>query len=287
MPSKILHRKIIHKTGQSFSFSESTPLTVPLHRHDEYELIYFVSGSGRQYIGASVREYTASDLILIGPNVPHLNLCRSVVDSSVTQQSVCEILQFPHSIFPEHSSEIKEYEFINSILENSSQGLVFHSDQVIKKVLRQMKAVNRKSGVERVLLLFRILDLLGRSTERTLVSGVLFDDIGDDSIRKIYDYLTLHFKKRITLKAIAAYANLPTTSLCRYFKQRTGQTIFGCLNEMRVGYACKLLSHSNMIISQMGYEAGFNNISNFNKQFKKITGQTPKAYKESLHTEVK
>lgn len=287
MTSKILHRKIIHETGQSFSYSEDTPLTVPLHCHDEYELIYFVSGSGRQYIGTSVREYKAGDLILISHNVPHLNLCRSVTDKSVTQKSVCEILQFPHGIFPDHSSDIREYEFINSILGNCSQAIVFHSEQVIKSVLRQMNTINRKAGIERVLILFRILDLLGRSNERTLVVGGVYDGIGDDSIHKIYSYLTLHLKKQITLKAVAKYANLPVTSLCRYFKQRTGKTIFGCLNEMRVAYACKLLSHSNLIISQTGYEAGFNNISHFNKQFKKITGHTPKKYKENLNMDIK
>lgn len=290
MQTEVLHRKIIHKVEQSFSYSNDTPFSYPLHCHDEYELIYITSGSGKEFIGDSVKYYSTGDLILIGNNVPHLHLCDSVIGNFETEPSFCEILQFPRSLFPENMSTLHEYSFIDLLLDESSQGVKFNSKNVIEGALKIMRKINNKHGIERVIALYKILELLGKSKDTTLVSSVKYSpeqhSYGNEPINRAHNYLIVHFKKDITLKGISDYVSMSPAALCRYFKQRTEKTIFKFLNEVRIEHSCKLLAHSNLTISQIAYEVGYNNLSHFNKQFKGITKQTPTEYKEHLTIKV-
>lgn len=286
MDKKILHRKLIHDVAQSYTYSTDIPFTVPLHCHEEYELIYIVSGQGEEFIGDSVKRYSAGDLVLIGGNVPHLHLCDSQIDKQSDEKSFCDILYFPLNIFPKCLAEIQEFSVINLLLEQSMYGVRFNSREVIESVLKIMRTINRKHGIERILMLFNILDILGKSKETTLISPVKLHPVecflptNNEPLNMIYSYLLSNFRNLITLSDVANLVKLNPASLCRYFKQCTGKTLFLCLNEMRVEHACKLLSHSNLTISQIAYEVGFNNLSHFNKQFKDVTKQTPTEYKK-------
>lgn len=281
------NRKVIYEFGQSFKYDSDTPLDTPLHCHHEYELVYISKGHGKEFIGDSVKQYKAGELILIGANLPHLFLSDSTIQQGKETNNLCSILQFPQSIFPEHMEIIKEYSFVHSILEKSSHGVCFHSKTLISKVLKIMKGLEKQTGIDRILSLFTILNLLGKSKDLTLISSLKYTQplnryIPNDPISMIYSYLTNNLKKNITLEDIAEYLQMNAASVCRFFKQKTGKTLFQCLNELRVEYACKLLANSNLTIAQISYDSGFNNQSHFNKQFRIVTGQTPTEYKENL-----
>ena len=81
------------------------------------------------------------------------------------------------------------------------------------------------------------------------------------------------------MKEVADYVKQNPSALCRYFKQRTDKNIFQCLAEIRVEHACKLLAYSNLSISQIAYESGYNNVPYFIKQFESLTQRTPKEYR--------
>lgn len=287
MERKVLYRKVIHEIAQSYSYSTNIPFTMPLHCHKEYELIYIIAGHGQEFIGNSMKRYTAGDLILIGSGVPHLHLCDSVIDKQNKQKSMCDILQFPPNIFPENLASIPEYLFVNSILEKSLYGIKFQANEIERTVLKFLRNMNKKNGIERIISLTKMLDLLGKSKDITLISPIkyiseTFITSQEELINRVYTYLISNFRKEITLKDIADYIKLNPASLCRYFKQRTGKTIFVCLNEVRIEHACNLLSNTDLTISQIAYEVGFNNLSHFNKQFKYLIQQTPTKYREHL-----
>lgn len=291
MNENILYRKIIHEVDQSYSYSAYTPFTMPLHCHSEYELIYIIYGQGQEFVGDSVKEYVAGDLILIGNNVPHLHLCNSVIDMSAEKKSICDILHFPSNIFPANLSEIQEYSFVNLALERSLNGVKFNSCEVVAAVLKMMRTITKKHGIDRISTLFRILDLLGKSNNVTLISSAthspeIIHQIRDEPIDKIFTYLANNFKEGITLKDVANCVKLNPASLCRYFKHTTGKTLFDCLNDIRIEHACKLLSHSSLTISQIAYEVGFNTSSHFNKRFKYVTNQTPTEYKRLISIKI-
>lgn len=291
METKVLYKKIIHEVEHSFSYSSNMQFTMPLHCHKEYELIFITKGHGLEFIGDSVKEYAAGDLVLIGANVPHLHLCASVTDKSIKEKSLCEILQFPYSIFPERIEDIQEYSSIYNVLGNSLHGIRFSSKSLVEKVLKIMRTINKQHGINKIISLFNILDLLGKSKDVSLVSSLKYAyptnrQTINEPISKIHNYINSNFRKDITLNEIAGYVQMNPTSICRYFKNKTNKTMFEYLNEIRIEHACKLLAHSNLTISQIAYDVGFNNISHFNKQFKTVTKQTPTMYRENIGLEV-
>ena len=224
MTKNILHRKIIHEVDQSYSYSTDTPFTMPLHCHAEYELIYILSGNGQAFIGNSVKDYNAGDLILIGNNTPHLHLCDSIIDKSIKQKSICDILHFPNTIFPTNLSDTQEYSFVKLVLDRSLHGVKFNSQEVVLTVLKIMKTINKRQGIDRIVALFKILDLLGRSNDITLISPTpLCSDMtnqrNNEPINKVFTYLISNFKEEITLNAVADYVKLNPASLCRYFNR--------------------------------------------------------------------
>ncbi len=287
MNENILHRKIIHDIDYSYSYSMNTPFTMPLHCHKEYELIYIASGQGQEFVGDSVKRYATGDLVLIGSNVPHLHLCDSVVNQSIKDRSICNILHFSSRIFPDNLTDIQEYSFVNLVLKQSLNGIKFNSSRLVTTVYKIMRTINNKQGIDRIITLIKILDLLGKSNDTTLVSSVAHHPKtvlhnSNEAIDKIFTYLISNFKQQITLSDIANYVKFNPASLCRYFKHITGKTIFDCLNDIRIEHACRLLTHSNLTISQIAYEVGFNNLSHFNKRFKSVTKQTPTEYKKNI-----
>lgn len=285
MSASVLYNKICHKSGESFSYRHNSPFTMPLHSHDEYELIYIISGTGKEYIGDAVLDYEPGNLTLIGRNVPHLHLCNSYINNGNTNSS-CHILQFPANVLPFNLSDIHEFYNIYLLLKDSMSGIRFNSEDTVFKVLRILKRFNSAQGVDRIVLLYKVLDILSKCTDRKIISsaGYPLQTVLhiDDPIEKIYAYIRSNYKSPVGLNDISSYIGQTPTSLCRLFKSRTGKTIFSVLNEIRIEHACRLLTVSNMSNAQIAYECGFNNLSYFNRVFKSVTGQTPTDYKNSL-----
>lgn len=290
MENSILYRKIIHEVGRSFSYNGNAPFTQPLHYHNECELIFITAGSGKEYIGDAVNDYNIGDLTLIGSNTPHLHLCNSQMNNK-QEKSSCNILQFPLSVFPSNMNEIQEFYEIYVLLKESVHGIRFKLGNDVKKINRIMNRINHERGIKRIIYLYEILDILCKCQYRQIISSnvpiLASDSTEQDPVDKVYSYIRSNFKKTVQLKFISEYVGLNPTSLCRLFKQKTGKTIFGVLNETRVEYACKLLLYSNLTNSEIAYTIGFNNISYFNKVFKSIIKQTPIEYKNSIKKNLK
>ena len=179
--------------------------------------------------------------------------------------------------------EIEEYAVIQSLLSDSRCGIRFRSQKTIFRVQKMMQRLNERNGIDRIIGLYEILNLLGRQGDRELLSPEKFTESVPVSWRDPVDwvskYLTRNFKDPVTLEMIARQVGLHPASLCRYFKKRTGQTVFEFLNGCRVRYACLMLVRSDLTISQVAFESGFNNLSYFNRVFKKSVGQTPSEYR--------
>ena len=200
---------------------------------------------------------------------------------------LCNILHFPRNIFPSNLADTQEYTYVELVLERSLKGVKFRSRGVIESALRIMNSINKMHGIDRVVGLLKLLDILGRSNDITSISTIphspesIFTNL-NEPINRVFTYLINNFKQDITLSLVANYVKLNPSSLCRYFKQMTGKTLFACLNEIRIEHACRLLTQSQLTISQVAYEVGFNNLSHFNKQFKGVTNQTPTEFRKHI-----
>jgi transcriptional regulator GlxA family with amidase domain len=107
--------------------------------------------------------------------------------------------------------------------------------------------------------------------------------MNSEKIKKVYNYVQANYNKKIKVEEVASLVDLSVVSFSRLIKQRTGKTFIDFLNELRLGYATRLLIESNKTVTEICYECGFNNISNFNRIFKKSQGYTPSEFRESYY----
>jgi AraC-like DNA-binding protein len=191
------------------------------------------------------------------------------------------LLSFNNTFLTERLLAVKEFRPMAEAIEKCDRVLFFEALPPLQKLIDES---NFKDSFSSIGIIFKILDLLGRTAGRTLLQvkpahdGLPFGQ-HDEKIAKVLMYTEEHFREQISLKAIAELINFTETSFCRYFKSQTGKTYFQYLVEMRIARACKLLLESSTLaIEEVCFSTGFNNPSNFYKQFKKIMRLTPREY---------
>jgi AraC-like DNA-binding protein len=258
---------------------------MPLHFHSQFEIVYITQGYGNRIVGDSHDKFEKSDLVMIAGDLPHF--WRSHQDFYVKPELHCEsiFIQFSANIFPQDIESQVEYQFISNALEKSKFGLKI-SGATQEIILNQMKLLLNKKGIERILLLYEIIDLIGRSTDIRLLCSKKyvnsFQPVADTRLKKVLDFLQENYCNQITLNEISKLAGMNTSSFCRYFRQKMHQTCKMYIYEKRIDYACKLLLEKRLTIDRIAYECGFNSLSFFNEQFKHIKGVTPSIFKKGL-----
>jgi AraC-like DNA-binding protein len=142
------------------------------------------------------------------------------------------------------------------------------------------------SGPARIIELLSILHLLSDTPEKVKLAspGFIqnFKTSGSEQITEVCDFIMKNFTSDLTLNQVAEIAHMTPNVFCNFFKQRTRKTFVNFLNEVRIGYACKLISGEQYNISEICYLSGFHNLSNFNRQFIRIVNKTPLHYKKDI-----
>ena len=247
---------------------------VPWHQHIEYELIFFLEGEGLTFVGNYAGEFQPGDVFFIGKNVPHTFQKRNseMVTSAVVVQFRDDFLGNEFLLIPE-GREIKDF------FKESMQGLqITGRAKVLAGPL--IKSLENEYSILRIVKLLECLHLMQSSKEYIPLStqDVEISNPKDmERIDKVFRYTVDQFASKITLEDVAAIAGLSVPAFCNYFKKRT---YIDFLNEVRVGYACKLLIETDLSIVNICYESGYNTLANFNKQFLKIKNATPSKYRK-------
>ncbi len=278
----VLMRHVETPPDDSFkSWENACPyLHNPWHYHPECEITYVNKGSGVLFIGDQVLNYKQDTLIMIGPNLPHE--WRSDSKESPDFHSQTYAVHFNKNFPGAEFYKIPEAAAVNQLFEQSVRGILIN-DARTKSIVKDklMQLLNTK-GLERISLLLSIFDNIVACDKIELLSSLIFvnsiDEGQNHRMNKIYKYVMDHFRDQISVEEIACEVHMTTTSFCRFFKQRTNKSFIQYVNDIRVSYACKLLLQEDYNISQIAFESGFENLSNFNKQFKKIKNLTPRQF---------
>jgi AraC-like DNA-binding protein len=255
------------------------------HYHAEIELIHFKKGEGTQFIGDSIKQFKAGDVVLVGSNLPHYWRFDDIYfeeDAPVTAD--VRVAHFCQDFWGSQFLELPENTHIKTILDKAKRGLQV-TGKTREKVAGLLDSLLQATDNQRIILLIEALNMITNCDQLETLSSIGFKyDIKDekDRISAIYEYSMKNFKRPIQLEEIAGVANISPNSFCRYFKSRTRKTYSQFLIELRVGYACKLLIENNLSIKQLCYESGFNNFTSFHKYFKMITSKSPLTYQRSL-----
>jgi transcriptional regulator GlxA family with amidase domain len=171
------------------------------------------------------------------------------------------------------------------MFEKANRGISF-APETIGKVAPRLIALNHKNGFDSVLELLSILHDLSSSRNLRVLSDASFNTPDSQTynsrrVERTMEYMKQHFDKPITLSEVATLANMTEAAFSRFFRARTGLTFIDSLNEIRLGHASRLLIDTTRSVAEIAYYSGFNNISNFNRIFKKKKGTTPKEFRDS------
>ncbi|NJO00877.1 MAG: helix-turn-helix transcriptional regulator [Bacteroidia bacterium] len=251
------------------------------HYHREIELLYVIKGSGTRFVGNSIRPFFDGDMVLIGSNVPHFwqNDEKYFLGSKDVYAEAI-LLQFLDD-FMGNAFNLPEMLPIQNLLNIALHGIQFTGETQWRadKILWELV---ENEGSNKIIKLLELLDLFAKSPECCVLSDLAYPQResqgSSDRIQVVCEFLLKNFKDSLTLKEVADVAHMTEKAFCRFFKSTTHKTLFQFITELRISYACKLLLHENLSVTEICYASGFNNLSNFNRAFKQITGCTPKAY---------
>lgn len=275
----ILFRNLIPSNASFLLLDDELPHFYDfLHYHPEFQLTVILKGKGTAFVGDNIGEFEAGDVYFIGSNTPHVfRNEREAGHNAVHSQTI----YFNWDSFGKGFFDLPENINIKDMLLKSSRGIKFSTADA-SVLTKEVGDLAPKIGIDRLLHLFSLLHCMSKSTQFQLLSSITLSKIREDAenkrIQLVYEYVMQHFSKDITLEEIADISNMSVTSFCRFFKQRTKKTFTEFLNEIRIGHACKELIYSDYNINEIAYKCGYNNISNFNRQFKEITKFTPSEY---------
>jgi AraC-like DNA-binding protein len=246
-----------------------------------------VKGSGIQFMGDHICRFKKGDLILVGSNLPHYWRCDSAYFQENSKlKAIATVAHFREDFWGPEFLNLPENKPLKTLLQKARRGISI-GGKTREEVKQLMDKMLEADSTDRLIYLLLILKTIAKSRHLKILSSegfvTSYRDEDTDRINKIYNYSLAHFKSKITLQEIAEVANISPHSFCRYFKAQTRRTFNHFLLELRVGHASKLLIEKHMPIAQAGYESGFNNMANFYKAFRKITGKTPLAFQKEYH----
>lgn len=290
---KPIYEKINRPEDQSFYLEEVTKsyFTDLWHYHPEIEILYIKEGFGTKYVGDSINTYFPGDIVIIGSNTPHVwssNPVFLIPDNKLTSSAIC--IQFMEDFLGESFSNIPEYRKIKTFLNKANRGIQFVNES--RSILEQrIIGLSSRTGMDRLIGLMKILDIMAGSGDNVYLSSPTYRPIkihseDKDRMEIIFRHVIENYTKNISLEEIASKVSLTPHSFCRYFKSRTTKVFSSFVNEVRIGNACKMILQKKYSISEVCYASGFNYLSNFNRQFKKIRGMTPSEFqrKSSEHS---
>lgn len=253
----------------------------PLHYHEEYELNLILNArNAKRIVGDHIQVIDNLELVFIGPNLSHAWFTHECTSAEIIEVTI----QFHKDLLDEILLKRNQLSFIRNLFERSKKGIAF-SPETIERIKPRILDLSQKKGFDSVLELLSILHDLSVSRNMVTLSDTAFSDqpfnYNSRRIEKVFEYLNLNYNKPVTLADAAKVANMQEVSFSRFIKKRTGRTFIDSLNEIRVGHASRMLIDTTNTIFEIAYTCGFNNISNFNRVFKKKKNTTPKDFRDN------
>lgn len=251
------------------------------HHHPEYELTLTLNSEGQRFIGDHVGEYGDADLVLVGPNLPHTWSSRQKIKDG--QPHVALVFWFRQAWIDSFVGSVVELKIVERLFRRAAAGLSFPAD-VGKAMRDRFEAVFALGASQRLVQVLGILlDLAGQVDVETLATAApLMTTDSRSRLDRVLHHLHRHYQGPIRMDELAQLAALSESGLHRLFAKHTRATVFEYLTRLRVGDACARLSATDLPIAHIASEVGYNNLANFNRQFRSLRAMTPRQYRASF-----
>lgn len=263
---------------------ERNTFDFPLHFHPEFEINYIYNAKGaKRVVGDHIGEVDDYELVMVGPNLYHG--WENNKYNRVNQLHEITI-QFTHGLYTSEMLNKNILKPIKELLLKAERGISFSKETIIR-LEPKLFALSKEKGYESFLILQSILFELATSKDQKTLSNISFQQDNDlhstEKIEKIYDWIKENHQEKLKLQEAADLLNMSLISFSRMIKKHTGKTFVEFTNEVRLGYATRLLLESNESVAEICYNCGFNNISNFNRIFRKKQGCTPSEFRDNFN----
>ena len=264
---------------------QKTNFNFPIHIHPECELNFIENAKGAQRIvGDSIEEIDEEELVSV--TNPHLE--HAWKDYRNVSKNIHEItIQFHPDLLTDTFLNKNQMISIRQLFRHAERGVAFSRESIAKvRPLLKTLTCENDSFYSLIKLLIILHELSIDKGMRELSTGqfaanVMHQHSSDESLGRVMDYLSRHYSEVIRLSEVAEMVNMSESSFCRFFKQHTSKSFIDFLTDIRLGAASRALIDSSLSIAEIGYDCGFNNLSNFNRIFKKKKGVTPSEFRDN------
>jgi len=255
------------------------------HYHEEYELMYNIENCGIRCVGDSIERYGRNELVFIGQGIPHFwHTDNPYFTKDTDLKAKAVIIHFGKNLFTNLISSFPELSDLDNLFERSGRGIHFHGLEA-RLIGSKMLSLMKLTGWKRLLMLIEILLLMNETSNYRLLSSTRFNEINkigsNEKINRVFNFMLENYNNDLTLEEAASHLNMSVSAFCRFFKKHTTKTFSQVLNEIRIGFACRSLLYTENAISEIAFNAGYNNVAYFNRLFKKIKSVTPNEFRQS------
>lgn len=262
---------------------KKTEFNYPIHTHKEFEINYIENAAGAQrVVGDSIEEIGDYELVMISnENLEHGWLNHNLVPGTNIREVT---IQFSGEWLSDKLLMKTQFLSINHMLKNGNKGLCFSLSTILKVRSLINSLVNEERGFYSVITFLSLLFEMSMATDTRMLSSTFFAKVDENAqsrrIKQVDDYIRKNFSKNLTLHEVAQLANMSDGAFSRFFTQHTGRNFTEYLIDIRIGMVTRMLIDTSKTIAEICYECGYNNISNFNRIFKKKKGRTPHEFRE-------
>lgn len=254
------------------------------HFHPEYELVLNLKSNGTRIIGDNVELFDQYDMTLIAGNIPHCWNHYKIAGMTPEKHGI--VVHFSPASLSGGLIEQYEMKGVRTLLEGAERGLAF-SIADARKAEEHMTNMINHTGIDKMVDFFLLLRILVNSDKRRSLCSenykMLFDEYGNKKMTDVFTYIRENFKNPISLKEISSIAGMSPFSFSRFFRKHSGAGFVEYLTQVRTNKACYLLRETEFQIHDIAIDCGFASISNFNKQFRKTVGLSPRDYRSQYN----
>lgn len=254
------------------------------HYHDDYELVYVHKSSGIRHVGDNITIFKEGDLVLLGSRLPHIWLNNTEHNKDGSEvKAAATIIHIQKRFVQNGFFDLPSMKMLKELFLNSQRGICFKKFNNIEKIIKSLEPTR---GANRVIATLDLFSKLSVHPDQEFLASPNYIQIKNiqnhDRLMKVYEYIAKNFREEITLNDLAEIAHMTPQAFCSFFKKKTGKTIFTYINDLKIGYSCKMLMETGLNISQIASESGFNSVTFFNRKFRKQMNVTPKEYRNKF-----
>ena len=282
---RIVFEKVPDSEGSSFGcfHAGGRVFDCPYHIHPEIEILHILSGRGLLVVGDHIGRFAPGDLLLLGSGLPHM-LCSDPITSESSEPTHIRYAQFKRENFGTSFWEMPEQQTVTHLLAQSARGLRFEEAST-DRLLPAMDRLWETYGARRLWSLMELLEAMAPSRNARPLTSLGYAPVlthrDSERLNRAIQYMNGHLTESLQLAEVAREAGLSPQAFSRFFHKFMGIAYVEYVSSLRISLACRYLLESDKTIAAICYLCGFNNLSNFNRQFLRHKNTTPKEFKRS------